>query len=210
MGVPLTDLASVRQFMQKTASDVAQDPDIEVLIEEVSEGIERFCDREFGPTDAETRSFEYVQSPGFCASDVLNTNPYEFRTVTKVVYDPEVGGGTEVDPNAFRPWPYPARDGTFFGLRVARGAVLPPQPSNDPFPTRRVDVTGDWGMLEVPALIKRYANMAVESALHLRRDAGPGFNEGDLDNEPPGKPDDLPTAVKWGLRRAWVRPAFPL
>jgi hypothetical protein len=208
MGVPLTDLDSVRQFMQKTASDLAQDTDIEVLIEEVSEGIERFCDREFGPSNDKTRSFEYVQASGFRASDVLNTNPYEFRTVEKVVYDPDIGGGTEVDPSAFRPWPYPARDGTFFGLRVAR-SVLPPQVSNDPFPTRRVDVTGDWGMLEVPVLIKRYANMAVESAVHLRRDAGPGFNADAVDSEPSGKPDDLPTAVKWGLRRAWMRPAFP-
>lgn len=201
----LTDLASVRQFMQKVSGDTSQDADIEVLIVQASEAIPRFCNREFVPTEATTRSFEYRPSGNL--TDVLDLVPYEVRSISKIVLDPEEKGGTELTTQQHRPWSYPARDGTFFGVRLNILAGVPG--IVPPFSTRRVDITGNWGMEAVPEAIKRYANVTVESWLHLRRDAGVPGSEAELEGEQPTRPDDLPPGVRWGLKQSWMRPDLP-
>jgi hypothetical protein len=202
MAEPLTDLASVREFMQETTADAFLDPDLETLIVQASEAITGFCDREFSPSDNETRSFEF--QPTGNGLDLLSLAPFEVREVSVVMLDPEASGGTEVEANRYRVWPFPARDGTFFGLRLLGLGF-----NCSPFFTRRVDVTGDWGMAAVPAEVKHWANVTVESWAHLRRDAGVGMAEVQIEGDPPARADDLPPAVRWALRRRWKRPDFP-
>jgi hypothetical protein len=203
----LTDIASVRQFMQKSQSDKLQDPDIETLIEQASDEIQRHCNREFAPaSDDATRSFEF--QPNGNGFEVIDLKPYEYRALHSVTLDPDFEA-IELEASQYRVWPFPARDGTFFGFRLVN---LPEQtlPSDFqstagiPFQTRRLDVTADWGMASVPPGVKHWANVTVEAWAHLRREGGQPnetqFGEGPL---PPGY--DLPLPVVWGLRR-WARP----
>jgi hypothetical protein len=209
VGELLTDLASIRQFMQKTVSDKLQDADLETLNVQASAAIQRHCNREFAPAStAVKRSFEFEpESSGF---NVIDLKPYEYRAVTTVTIDPDFTPVT-LSSDQFRKWPLPSRDGTFFGLRLTNLAapILPstlPSSPGLPFLTRRLDVTGDWGMASIPPEVQHYANVTVESWVHLRRDGGVGQSDAQFGGEgPPMRADDLPPAVRWGLRR-WVRP----
>ena len=201
-GVELTDITSVRQFMQKSLSDKLQDEDLEILIRQASPAIERFCNRQFVAQPKTLKSFEFLPNESL---ELIDLKPYEFRTIQKVVLDPDLTPVT-LTTAQYRAWPYPARDGTFFGLRFAE---LPePVTSNEPalaFQTRRVDVEADWGLASIPPEVQHWTNVTVESWAHMRRDGVPGsvemqFGEGQLP-----KPEDLPAAVRWGLKR-WVRP----
>lgn len=212
MGAQLTEVESVRQFLQQSSKIVAEEEDIETLIVQASDAIPRYVDREFGPTSNEKRSFEFLPPdsspmPAHAESLVVNVTPYELRAVTKATLDPEVSGGTDLTAGQWRLYPYPARDGTYFGLRLGRELPVRPRASRE-FPTRRLDIAGDWGMAEVPEIIRRYANATVEAWLHLNRDPGAGFNALN-DGEQPMRPDDLPMSVKWGLNKTWKRPLFP-
>ncbi|HEY7831791.1 MAG TPA: hypothetical protein VIC06_14610 [Solirubrobacteraceae bacterium] len=204
----LTDIAGVRQFMQKRASDTTQDADLEVLITQASMAIQRHCNREFAPATATaTRSFEY--EPVGSGFEILDATPYEIRSISTVKLDADLGAGVTLETSQYRLWPYPSRDGTFLGVRLTNlpEPILPPgYPSLPalPFLTRRIDITGAWGMTSVPPEVKHYANVTVESWIHLRRDAGVGL--GDVSETPQMRPDDLPPAVRWGLQRRWMRP----
>lgn len=204
----LTDIDSVRQFMQKTTNDKTQDDDLTVLIIQASETIERYCSREFGPTANATRSFEWTPE-GFY--DVLDLAPYELRTLTAATVDPDLEGGVALTAVQYRLSPYPPRDGTFFGLRLS--GLPTPKTANTTtsgvgtplaFFTRRLDITGNWGMQTVPTEVQHYANLTVESWVHLRRDGGVAQAEA-FGGSPTPRADDLPPAARWGLRR-WMRP----
>jgi hypothetical protein len=204
--VELTDVDGVRQSMQKSLRDKLQDEDLEVLILQASEAIARATNREFGPTNGATRSFEYTPT-----DDVLDLAPYEIRTLTKAQLDPEVESGVELTSRQYRLRPYPARDGTFFGLRLYE---LPsPKPtlstvngagSTFPFFTRRIDITGDWGMTSVPEDVRHWANVTVEAWAQLRREGpAPDAFGGEYGSTPIGFA--LPVPVWQGLR-PWMRP----
>lgn len=193
--------------MQKRTSDTTQDADLEVLITQASMAIQRHCNREFTPTTGATRSFEF--EPVGSGFEILDTTPYEIRTVTTVKLDTDTGPGVTLETGQYRLWPYPARDSTFFGVRLTNlpAPLLPsgyPSLPALPFRTRRVDITGAWGMTSIPPEVKHYANVTVESWVHLRRDAGVGLS--DVGETPQMRADDLPPAVRWGLNRRWVRP----
>lgn len=199
MGVPLTDLESVKQFLQETEGD-DQDDDIERLIVQASDAIPRYCKREFGRTDGKTRGFEYMpEYDGLCASPtIVDFRLYEVREVSTIVIDPELNGGVELAATAWRLWPLPETlEATFLGVRL--GDTIPRPSGHLAFPTRRVDVTADWGMGEVPEIVRRYANETVASWLQLPPD-GRAFNEAEMGGEAPARPDDLPPSVRFGLR----------
>src|SRR2546423_752111 len=107
--VELTDVDSVRQFMQKSASDKLQDDDIEVMVGAASEAIQRHCNREFLPAEAQMRSFEF--QPNGDDFEVIDLKPYEYRALTTVVLDADLVPAT-LNMAQVRPWPYPSRDGT--------------------------------------------------------------------------------------------------
>lgn len=213
MGVPLlTNVESVRQFLQQSSKLVAEEEDIEILCIQVSEAIPRYCNREFGPTAGDKRRFEFLPgcSPLSTRANpvVVNVTPYELRTVTKATLDPEVSGGTDLTTGQWRLWPLPARDGTYYGLRLGRELPVRPGASQE-FPTRQLDITGDWGMAEVPDIIRHYANVTIEAWLHMNRDPGVGFNALADGEAPPMHPADLPSGVRWALDKTWKRPVFP-
>ena len=202
----LTDITSVRQFMQKTTNESILDPDLEVLILQASEAIERYCNRQFLREGSATKSFEFLPSTN--GWDVVDMKPYEARTVTEVKLDADLkAGGVVLASTYYRLGPYPSRDGTFFILRLAE---LPEPPSVTglkeplPFQTRRVDVTGEWGLANIPGDVQKAANVTVESWCHLRRDPGMGQNV-EFGEGPPVRGYDLPPSVAFALRR-WVRP----
>jgi hypothetical protein len=203
-GSDLTDVASVRQLMQKTTSDKLQDPDIETLIHQASDAIQRHCNREFAPASSKVlRSFEFEPNTSL---DLIDLKPYEYRALHTVTLDPDLEPVT-LDATQFRTWPFPARDGTFFGLRLS-DLPDPKLPSTTstilPFGLRRLDVTADWGMLSVPSEVTHWTNVTVEAWLHLRREGGQP-NETQVGEGPLPVGYDLPLPVKWGLRR-WTRP----
>jgi len=203
----LVDVDSVRQFMGKSVRDKLQDEDLEVLILGASQAIPRHCNREFGPTNKQVRSFEF--EPNGDGFELLDLKPYEYRVLREVTLDPDVESGTKLEAGQFREWPFPERDGTFFGVRlvglpafVASATTVPT--AGLPFHTRRIDVEADWGTASVPTEIEHWAKVTVEAWAHLRREGGQPnlteFGEGPL---PVGY--DLPLPVVWGLKR-WVRP----
>lgn len=204
--VELTDIESVRQFMQKSLSDKLQDEDLEILILQASEGIERHCNRQFIREDAQTKSFEFIVNTGL---DLVDLKPYEYRVLKEVVLDPDLTPVT-LSAYQYRPWPYPSRDGTFFGLRLAET----PEPvlttsfkrsaPSLPYQTRRIDVKADWGTASVPKELQHWANVTVEAWAHLRREGG-SPNEAQFGEGPLPIGYDLPLPVRWGLRR-WQRP----
>lgn len=197
--VELTDVDGVRQAMQKSLRDKLQDEDLEVLILQASEAIARVTNREFGPTNDATRSFEYTQTG---IDDILDLAPYELRTLTKVELDPEAeAGGVELSSAKYRLRPYPPRDGTFFGLRLVE---LPSATTGEGFYTRRIDITGDWGMTSVPEDVRHWANVTVEAWAQLRREGpAPDAFGGEYGSMPMGFA--LPVPVMQGLR-PWMRP----
>lgn len=205
--VELTDVDSVRQFMQKSTSAKLQDEDIEVLILGVSDAIPRLCNREFGPTGASTtRSFEF--EPNGNGFEVIDLKPYEYRALHGVTLDPDFTP-TVLVANQYREYPFPARDGTFFGLRLVNLAelVFPAgmeQTVGLPFHNRRIDVKADWGMASVPVEVQHWANVTVEAWSHLRREGG-GPNPSEFGEGPLPLGYDLPLPVVWGLKR-WMRP----
>ncbi len=207
MSVELTDIESVRQFMQKSTSDTLQDEDIGVLILQCSEAITRHCNRQFGPAESEvTRGFELEPNGGW---ELIDLKPYEYRAIKTVTIDPDFSGGTALTANTYRFWPYPSREGTFFGLRLAELPELKlpagfERSGELPFQTRRLDVKADWGMTKIPLEVQHWANVTVEAWVHLRREGGqPNLTE--LGEGPLPVGYDLPLPVVWGLKR-WVRP----
>jgi hypothetical protein len=200
----LTDLESVRQYLQETTDQDVQDDDIEILIPQVSDAIPRYCLREFTPTAGATRSFEFPWEPR--QPVVVNTVRYELRTVSKVVVDPDMSGGVELSAEEWRTWPLPATaEGTYYGIRLGKSIAGPSKPLQ--FPSRRVDITGDWGMAAVPDIIRRYANESVAAWLQLPAD-GRMFNRAEMEGSAPARPDDLPPGVRFGLKAGFMRPIF--
>src|SRR5438105_1966160 len=109
MATELTDIESVRQFMQKSLSDKLQDEDLEILILQMSEGFERYCNRQFVREDNQTKSFEFLVNTGL---DLVDLKPYEYRTLKEVTLDPDLTPVVLTSVH-YRPWPYPSRDGSF-------------------------------------------------------------------------------------------------
>jgi hypothetical protein len=210
MSVKLCNLEEVRQLMQKSLSDKLQDPDIEAIIPQASEAIQRHCNREFTPPSSKVlRSFEFEPNTPATAGtlELIDLKPYEYRSVEVVTLDPDLEPVT-LTAAQYRTWPFPSRDGTFFGLRLS--ALPEPHlpstfPSSPPLPfmTRRIDVTGNWGMSSVPPEIAHWTCVAIDAWMQLRRE-GPVASETQKDGILPMS-YDLPLPVKWGLKR-WIRP----
>lgn len=204
MPAELTDVESVRQFMQKSVSDKLQDEDLKILILQASEEIERHCNRQFFPEPEATKSFEFLPNETL---DLIDLKPTEYRALTTVVLDPDLTPVT-LAAGTYRPYPYPSRDGTFFGIKFSTlpAPVLPstlPAGPEMPFGTRRVDVTATWGTAAVPHGLQHWANVTVEAWAHLRRD-GAAPREGQVEGTTP-LTYDLPLSVVWALKR-WNRP----
>jgi hypothetical protein len=203
----LTDVDSVRQYMQKTLNDKLQDEDVETLIYQASEAVQRYTSREFTATNNATRSFEWTPTDCY---DILDLAPYELRAVTSVNLDADTEAPTTLTGLQYRLRPYPPRDGTFFGLRLS-GLPLPKSTSSsgvavgEPYRyfTRRLSITGNWGMAQVPPEVQHYTNLTVKNWAELHRD--PGLQSGEFGEGAALRAEDLPIAARFGLKR-WMRP----
>lgn len=193
--------------MQKSVPDKLQDEDLEVIIRQASEAIQRHCNRLLLPAASSTKSFEFL--PNTNNWDLIDLKPYEFRAVKKVTLDPDLTS-VELVATQYRSYPYPSRDGTFFGLRFAElPETVPPSglraSGQFPYQTRRVDVEADWGLGAIPQELQHWANVTVEAWVKIRKGLVAGGQEVDLGEGPVPIIDDLPVAVRRGLRR-WERP----
>lgn len=201
----LTDLESVRQYLRTTVDQGAEDEDIEVLIEQVSDAIPRFCKREFTPTAGATRRFEFAPEYDMPAI-TINALLYELRAVQKVVLDPDMSGGVELVAGEWRLWPYPpSAEGTYWGIRL--GSTIARPSTLLAFPSRLIDITGDWGTATVPDTVKRLANEAVAAWLQLPAD-GRQFNSAEVEGDMPVHAGGFPSQVRQGLK-PFMRPLFP-
>lgn len=154
----LCTLAQVRARRQTAAGELLQDPLVEQVIQGVSAAIEREYKREFTPTDAATRTFELRAD-----MDRVVLVPYEVRAVTLVTVDPDGDEPTDLAAGDFRLGPRPAEHGTHHLLQLRAGVVTIDETD---WTSTLVDVTGDWGMEEIPADV---VEAAILSTVHNMR-----------------------------------------
>jgi hypothetical protein len=191
--IDLTDLASVRAFLQYNAGDVDQDPVIGPMITAASRAILEELEREFAPaTNAATRRFVFdLREPRLALS------PWDLRAVTNVVLNPQESGGTPLTEWAdYELAPYPAKHGVFTGIDFLTPIPLPVLTKR----TTRcvVDVTGSWGFATVPEDVKHWCNVTV--AEWLRKDVSAFSNVFNVDAGFLERPAALPAAAVAGLR----------
>lgn len=186
----LTDLATVRSYLQKQTGDVGQDAIINVFISAASRLILAEFEREFAPvTAAATRRFELdVEEP------YLDLAPYDLRTLTSLTIDPQDGGPVLVEHDDFRLKPRPAKDGVVTGVEFHR------LPTNTTRGTRHrlVDIAGAWGFAAVPEDVKHWATLAC--VIWLRGNVAAFSTVYNLDESRVERPESLPGAVVRGLK----------
>lgn len=167
----LCTLTDVRAQLQKPAGDDKQDGILSTLITAASTSITEWTGREFTPTAAATRSFWWDGGR-------LWLTPYDVRVVSSVSID-----GVTVPPAGYRIGPLPSRYGTFQWIRF-----------RDTRGCSQVDVTGDWGMLDVPADVRQACVATV--AVWARRDIQAFTTTYNQDTERLEFPEALPSAVR--------------
>jgi hypothetical protein len=190
----LTTTAQVRAFLQKPASDTAQDAIIASLISRASLTIMRYTEREFvsatpgtsGSPVARTFEVELLRD-GF-----LNLAPYDAQagTITKVEIDAELDTPRTLTSSEYRPWPIPARDGVVTALRIIPVALG----GFHRFRHRLVRVTAQWGWPTVPADIEHAA--IVTTAIWLKREVSAFSTTFKLDEDRVERPEILPSSVR--------------
>ncbi len=185
--IDLTDLGSVRAFLQKPDGDTNQDAVIGLLITAASREIRRVFEREFSdPQNDLTRNFRvHVDEP------FLSLAPYDLRDLTTLTLDPH---GTPVPLTRYTDFdllPTPNPDGVFTSVRFYA------QLRSGSLPVRHVAITGDWGFAAVPAEVTHWANVTV--AEWLRRDVSAFSSVFNIDTQQLERPAALPAAVIAGL-----------
>jgi hypothetical protein len=193
MSVSLVSVADVRNFIQKPDADQQQDAIIGRLIEQASEAIMTWTEREFAPAGQPGVSRQFY----YCGNGVLNLTPYDVQTVTAVKIDTVGGaGGTTLAGTDYRLYPTPAKDGVYNWLRLSPAIVGNPSTT---FAQREVTVTGTWGFPAVPDDVKHWT--AVTVATWLRKDVQAFSTTFNIDEQQLERPEALPSAVRAGLYR---------
>lgn len=192
-GADLCTLANVRAFIQKEATDTAQDPVISTLITSVSTQIIEWCCREFAP--ASTAATRRVK----CDSTLVDLAPYDLRTATAVVLSPESASPVTLAATDYMLEPLNgATGGTYLHLRLSTALSLYSTTWQN-FGYALVDVTGDWGFATIPEDVKQACIEAV--AVRLRRDVAAFSTTFNLDESRMERPESLPASVCQALRQ---------
>jgi hypothetical protein len=189
-GGNLTTLEAVRAFMQKGATDTAQDDLIEALIPAASRVIMQWTGREFAPATASaTRKFAY-RGGGF-----LDLAPYDLRSISSAQVDTNTTSATTLAATtdyAFSP--LNSQDGVYTALTFPSLTVFD-RPGQDSY--REISITGAWGFAEVPADVQHWCNVTI--VMWLRDDVS-AFSSGfDANTDRFVRAGSLPDAVKAGL-----------
>lgn len=194
----LCSLSDVRSFMQKPASDTAQDTLISSVITQASSAIIRHCERQFAPSEtAATHTFEV----DFNRDGFVDLAPYDLRTLTSVQIDTDTTSPATLTSVEYRLFPQPPADGVYTALRViptTRGGW-------SRFRHVQLQVTGDWGFSSVPEDVKHAA--IVTAVTWLRRDVAAFSTTFNLDEDRVERPEALPSQVR-NLLATWRRPGL--
>jgi len=179
----LTDLASCKADLDLSGN--VRDAVVQTAITAASRAITVHCQREFVPTNAQTRTFAW-------AGGVLDLAPYDLRAVTSLTVGTDDPASQQVlAASDYRLRPKPAADGVYQTVELST-----PDPSGGTFPDREVTIVGDWGFAAVPADVAHWAIVTV--ATWLRQKFAP-FVEDTQESLVP-EPANLPWSVKAGLR----------
>lgn len=195
----LTTLASVRQFMQKgtVSQETGQDPLITALIPRASRAIQRYT-RIIAP--AETTAHTVL----WRGRGLISINPWFLRTVTTLQMDTDTSSPTTLAASEYSLQPKPAEDGVYTHIRL-----LGSQPVESNLELlditysqtlqREVTITGDWGYPAVPADVEHWANVTIVE--WIRKDVSAYSTAFDANEDRLDRPEELPRAVKAGLRQ---------
>lgn len=151
----LTDLNSVRLFMQKgtAGANTEQDALINALIPAASRVILQWTGREFAPAStAVTRTFTYD------GSGLLDLVPYDLRTITAISRDPAGTPAALTAPTDYVLQPVNPADGVYTHLRFSSLFWRSYPSSTD----RSIAITGNWGFASVPADVQYACNMTIK------------------------------------------------
>lgn len=153
----LCTVADVHGLMQKKSSDTGQDALIQTLITRASIKIMRDYAREFVPGGTEqlpataaTRTFEYDRSEVYNGETLVDLSPYDLSASTDtivVVTDTDRESPLTLLDSQFRPWPRPASNGVFMGIKIS---IVTMRGSYPWFTNRQIQITGDWGFPSIP------------------------------------------------------------
>jgi hypothetical protein len=159
----LTTLNAVRRFLQKSATDTAQDALIEDLITHASDAIMRYCQREFKTTTtgSTARSFEY-RGGGF-----LDLSPFDARTITQIRLDTDEATPTTLQTDEWRAYPVHKPHGVYSAVRLDPGIAF----SRSRWEYRVCEVTGTWGFAAVPNDVVQATIITVSNWLKLEATA---------------------------------------
>jgi hypothetical protein len=197
----LSTLAGVRDYLQKRGEDRAQDTTILQLLGAASKAMMRYVEREFAPqTNGATRRFPLDPVDD---ERVIDLTPYDLRNITSVALSPESTSpkalAIDVD---YQPLPIQKFDGVYGALELSR--LLPlVSTSALRFGRLYLDVTGDWGFPSVPEDVDQWCKVTVWT--WMRRDVQSFSTSFQIDEQRLERPEALPSAVRAGLRDAYLR-----
>lgn len=202
----LTSRVNVRAFLQKPASDTAQDALIDALITRASKAIQKVT-RIFQPTETGVgKSFEYE------GRGLLSLNPWYARAVTAVTITdhgastPRTLTAADYEVKFLRPGTTEAQqpeDGVYTHLWLPneidrRGHLEMLNLDRSIAQKRTVTVTGNWGYGTTPDDVEHWCIVTV--VIWLRREVAAFSTTFALDEERLERPEALPSAVRAGLR----------
>jgi hypothetical protein len=189
----LTTREAVRDFLQKTDEETAQDEIIDALISAASAEIQRHT-RIFKPhTSSGTEAKTFAWSMG-----TLDLSPYFARSVTALSI-----GGTAQDPGTWTLRPRTSHDGAYTHLKIPGSEVVHPlirlaDATYLDSLEQTVVVTGTWGYAEVPDDVEHWCKVTVNHWLKAEVTA---FTRGfDAEAGRFTSPRALPDAAIDGLR----------
>lgn len=184
----LVTLEQAREFLQLQDDATELDPVTEDTISRASAAIRWSAfGREFTPSTAAARDFLW---DGYCLD--LDLAPYDLRTVTSIVVDPDDGSPTTLTAAQYRLRPIPATHGVYTKVKLSATLSVPtPGPA---FDDRVVRITGDWGFASVPGDVQHACLMYIAAVVRGEVQAfgsalqPNSFGEGVNDSEafPPG------------------------
>ncbi|MFN0092899.1 MAG: hypothetical protein ACKVWR_21905 [Acidimicrobiales bacterium] len=164
----LCEVAQVRELLQKTGEDRAQDSIIESLISRCTRLMLNYTDRELTPaTDNVARTFRVDTSERHWGGSYrVNLVPYDLRAVDAIEMHPEEASPTVLTSSQWALNPANGHLGTYTELLIDP-AVSTSSALMTAFGFANVEITGDWGFATVPGDVQEAC--ARQVAIWMRR-----------------------------------------